>query len=197
MLNYKNFLNMSNSESLQGPPRIRAWFSEVHFYVWFAFVSIAYISDELDRVFRLWILVIPLVAIPALIAITTFLIGLIANIWTRRWERLVSVIAAPVLTVGLLAASIHYQINTDWIRFQVTQAYYMSLARQLPGPSPRYHEWYWGDTGGAATANIFYNLVYDETDKPLDRPTKPGQEAATFSARSYGNHFFLVTELFQ
>lgn len=197
MLDENNFLNMSNSESLQDPPQIRTWFSEVHFYVWFAFVSIFYISDELDRVFRLYIFMIPLVAIPALIAITTSLIGFIANIWTRRWERLVSVIAAPVLAVGLFAASIHYQINTDWIRFQVTQAYYTSLARKLPGPSPRYHEWYWGGTGGAATANIFYFLVYDETDKPLDRPTKAGQEAATFSARSYGNHFFLVTELFQ
>jgi hypothetical protein len=188
---------MSDAESPQDPPRNRAWFSGVHFIVWFAFVTIFFISDELDRVFRLWILVIPLVAIPALIAVTTSLTGLIANTWARRWERLVSVIGAPLLTVGLLAASIHFHINTGWIRFQVTQAYYMNPARQLPGPSPRYHEWPWGDTGGAATANTFYHLVYDETDKPVDRPTKRGQEAATFSARSYGNHFFLVTERYQ
>jgi hypothetical protein len=98
----QNLLNMSNSESLQGPTRIRTWFSGAHFFAWFVFVTTVYISDELNRVFKLWFLVVPLVAIPALIAITTSLFGLVATIWARRSDRLVSVVGAPVLTVGFL-----------------------------------------------------------------------------------------------
>ncbi|MGF7189303.1 hypothetical protein JOE11_002339 [Robbsia andropogonis] len=173
------------------------WLSTIHFSVWFAFAAIFYLSNEFDRMFGLSILVIPLVATPGLIAITTSLIGLIANVGARSWKKLVSVVGAPVLALSLLTALIHYRIDFDWLRFQATQAHYSRLARQLPGPSPRYHKWSWGSVGGAAVANIFYTLVYDETDRPLDRPTSSGQERATFSSRSYGNHFFLVTELYQ
>ncbi len=90
-----------------------------------------------------------------MIAITTSLIELVANSRTRSWKKLASVIVAPILTVGLLAASIHYQMNFDRVRFQITQVYYMRIAQQLPGPSPRNYQWDWGDTGGAAFANIF------------------------------------------
>lgn len=168
-----------------------------HFCVWLVFGTIFYLGPELDRLFGLYFLLVPLLAIPALIASATFVIGLVANLWARRWRRLVSVVAAPVITIGLLAASIHYQIDPSWIHFQLKRHPYTELARNLPGPSPKYHEWSWGGTGGAASANIFYSLVYDETDNPLNRPEQPGHQGATSSAQPYGDHFFLVTEIFQ
>lgn len=188
---------MTNSETGQHQSRNPEWLASSHFYVWLTTGAIFYLSDQLDRLFGLWILLIPLLAIPALIAISTFVVGLVANVWARRWPRLVSVITAPIVTVGLLAASIYYQINPDWIRFQLSRGYYTELVRNLPGPSPKYHEWNWGDTGGAVGVNIFYSLVYDETDKPLDRPVKLEHEGATGTARPYGHHFFLITEIFQ
>ncbi|TVT79543.1 hypothetical protein [Pseudomonas sp. H3(2019)] len=190
-------MNIIESKIGQIPSRKQDWFAVGHFCVWLVFGTIFYLGDELDRLFGLWLLLIPLLAIPALIASGTFAIGLVANLWARRWRRLVSVVAAPVVTIGLLAASIHYQINPDWIHFQLTRDHYTELARNLPGPSPKYHEWSWGGTGGAVGPNIFYGLVYDETDKPLNRPEEPGHKGVTSSARPYGRHFFLITEIFQ
>jgi hypothetical protein len=150
---------MANSETWKRPSRKRDWFAVGHFYVWLAFDAIFYVSDELDRMLGLWLLLIPLLAIPALIAVGTYVAGLVANVWARRWRRSVSVIATPIVMIGLLGASIHYQINPDWIRFQLTHGYSARLAHNLPGPSPKNHEWYWGRIGGAATANIFYSLM--------------------------------------
>lgn len=177
--------------------RKRDWFSGGHFCVWLVFGAIFYVSDELDRLLGLWLLLVPLIVVPGLAALGTFVVGLTANMWRRRWWQLVSVIAAPSLTIGLLAASISYQINTDWIRFQLTRSYYMKMVKRLPGPSPKFQAWAWGDTGGAGAVNIFHTLVYDETDRPLERPVLAGHEGATSTARPYGHHFFLVTDIQQ
>jgi hypothetical protein len=175
----------------------QAWFSPVHFCVWLGTAVIIFVSDELDRWLHLWIFLLPIVVIPVLVAIGCFVGGVIANVWARRWTRLFSVVAAPLLAIGLLLASRQTGINPDWIRFQLTRGHYADLARHLPGPSPRFAEWSWGGTGGATGANIFYLLVYDEADKPLDRLETPGRERAEWSVRPYGHHFFLVTELYQ
>lgn len=189
---------MSNAiEKDPSPAPKSGWFAAGHYFVWFGAAAIVYISDELDRVFKLWILLIPLLAIPALVALCTFVGGVIVNVWTRQWRRLIPVLAAPILAIGLLTTALRSGINADWIRFHLTRFHYAELARNLPGPSPKYGEWSWGETGGAMAPNIFYSLVYDETDKPLDRPVKPGHEGAELSAQSYGHHFFLVTELYQ
>jgi hypothetical protein len=190
-------LNMAESKTAHRPSRKRDWFAVSHFCGWLAFATIFYLGDELDRLLGLWLFLIPLLAIPALIALGTFALGLVANLRARQWRRLFSIVAAPVVTIGLLAASIYSQINPDWIRFQLTRGLYAELARNLPGPSPKHHEWSWGGTGGAVSANIFYSLAYDQTDKPLDRPPERGHEGATSSARPYGHHFFLITEIFQ
>jgi|SRR5471030_838839 len=142
-------LKKANGELAQSLSRKREWFSAGHFCVWLVFGAILYVGDELDRLFGLWLLLVPLIAIPGLIALVTFVMGLIANLWVRRWWRLVSVIAAPALMIGLLAASIRYQFNADWVHFQLTRGYYMRIASTLPDPSPKYHAWDWGETGGA------------------------------------------------
>lgn len=181
------------------PPRSNKneWFIASHFYIWIGAGAIFYLSDELDRLFNLWLLVVPLVGIPMLVAIGTFLWGLTTDLWARRWKRLLSVIAAPLIVVGLLAAARQHQINPDWFRFQLNRSRYAELARELPGPSPKYGQWNWGGTGGAATANSFYTLVYDETDHPIDHMKQRGHTGADLYARPYGHHFFLITELYQ
>jgi hypothetical protein len=195
-------MNEEQAEEATGePPRAlpkrRQWFSIGHFCVWLIFGAIFYVGDELDRLFSLWLLLVPVIAIPALIALLTFVIGLAANLWTRRWWRLISVVAAPTLTIGLLAASIRYQFNADWVHFQLTRGYYMQVVSTLPETSPKYHQWNWGETGGAIGPNIIYTLVYDETDTPLDHPRNPGSEGGVSTARPYGHHFYLITDTFQ
>ncbi|RKP43402.1 hypothetical protein [Trinickia fusca] len=172
---------MENNKLENGRSGRYGWFSATHFGVWLPAVAMFDVGDQLDRLFGLWILLIPVVAVPALIAVVTFFTGLIANIGRRRWSRLISVVAAPA------------KINPDWVRFQLTRGHYAKLVHDLPGPSPKHAKWNWGETGGATGAQIFYQLVYDEADKPLDRECN----GSDCSARPYGHHFFLVTDIYQ
>ncbi|NWD67258.1 hypothetical protein HX870_06560 [Pseudomonas gingeri] len=181
----------------QHPSRTTDGFAVGHFCVWLLFGIVFYLGGELDRLFGLWLLLVPLLGLPALIASVAFAMGLVANLRARRWRRLASVIAAPVVTVGWLAASGYFQVTPDWIHFQLTRDHYEELARSVPGPSPKYQEWSWGGSGGASGPNTFYRLVYDETDKPLTRSEEPEHQGGRASARAYGEHFFLVTEVFQ
>ncbi|WP_428556587.1 hypothetical protein [Pseudomonas edaphica] len=190
-------MNQTSTEADQSPVSTAGWLRPAHFYVWLTAGAVFYFGDELDRVYGLWLLMIPLLGVPALIAMGTFIVGLIASLWYRLWGRLLSVMGAPALTIGLLVAFAHYEINPDWIRFQLTSGHYAELARNLPGPSPKYGKWDWGETGGATGPNFFYNLVYDETDKPLDRPEMAEQKGWTYSVHPYGRHFFLITALYQ
>lgn len=102
-----------------------------------------------------------------------------------------------MIVIELLAAARQHQINPDWFRFQLNRSHYAGLARELPGPSPKYGQWNWGGTGGAAAANSFYTLVYDETGHPIDHMKQRGHTGAELHARPYGHHFFLITELYQ
>lgn len=172
-------------------------FSFFHLYAWLGLGLLVYLSDEINRLLALWILLVPLLVIPAVTLACMFVGGFIRNLWLRRWRSLVSVLVAPVVTAILFGGLVRYQLTPDWFRFQLTRPYYAWRVHNLPGPSPRYHEWYWGETGGVATANIFYKLVYDETDKPLDRSAPGGQEGAEYTVRSVGNHFFLVAQIYQ
>jgi len=190
-------LNRAERKIRQIPPKKRDGFAVGHFCVWLVFGTIFYLGHELDRIFGLYLFLVPMLLIPALIASGAFVIGLVANLWARRWRRLMSVVAAPVVTIGLLAASTYYQISPEWIHFQLARSHYMELVRNLPGPSPKYQEWDWGETGGAGSANIFHSLVYDETDNPLHRPEQSVHNEATSSVRPCGDHFFLVTDTFQ
>ncbi|WP_017902114.1 hypothetical protein [Pseudomonas asplenii] len=170
-------------------------FTVRHLGDWLVFCLILYISSELDRLLGLWLLLIPLLTAPALIASCSFVVGFVANLWKRRWKRLVSVVVAPVITVGLLAASFHYGVDAGWVSFQLKRHIYMEMVRSLPQSSAKYHEWSWGSTGGDIGTNVTYTLVYDETDKPLTQPKNDRQWQETASVQPYGHHFFLVTEL--
>jgi hypothetical protein len=112
-------------------------------------------------------------------------------------ERLFSVVGAPALIIGLLIVSVDGKFDFDWFRFQLTQAHYRNQVAQLAVPSPKFDSWSWGSTGGGIGSGEYHALVYDATDQPLGRPLIATGPGATYSARSYGDHFYLVTELLQ
>lgn len=172
-------------------------FSIFHLNAWLGLGLLLYLSDELDRLLTLGILLVPVLILPAATVACIFLVGLIRHLWRRQWRSLLSVLVAPIVTAIQFGGLIRFQFAPDWFRFQFARPYYAWQARNLSGPSPRYHECNWGGTGGVAAANIFFKLVYDETDRTLERPTTGGQEGATYTVRSLGNHFFLVTQIFQ
>ena len=169
-----------------------------YFAIWFALGTLIYLADEIERIsgglgflFGLVLLLILLMVAPL-----AFLVGIFDCIWTHRWSRLAPIIGVPLLMYGFVAGAFRYQVDPDWIWFQVARPYYVEQAKNLAGPSPKYHQWYWGQTGGAGIANAFYFLVYDESDSPLAHREPPEWKNATGHARPYGHHFYLVSQTF-
>ncbi|MEK9136030.1 MAG: hypothetical protein AAB393_02810 [Bacteroidota bacterium] len=86
--------------------------------------------------------------------------------------------------------------DSHWVRFQFNKPSYEETVQALEGTHPRYHSWSWGSTGGAAAANIFHSLVYDESDRVAHRDGEKVEGGIT-SVRTFGNHFYLVTLIYQ
>ena len=186
------------------------------------------LGDDLDRIFHLYVFVIPVIGVPALVWTLVLVGALFGNALRRRWRRVISVVGAPVVGWSLFALLIHKGITTDWIRFEFGKSEYMREVSKTPvlRGSPRIVAWDWGDTGGVAVANVFYTLVYDDSDQIISSPSSWSSgwmrsadraahgngfysvihpEAFTSDARTYfknlyvkhlEGHFFIVTQVF-
>jgi hypothetical protein len=65
----------------------------------------------------------------------------------------------------------------DWLHIKITHAPYHREVARGAGP------------------NIFYTLFYAEDDRPLDMPTPMERTAQPTDVRTFGDHFFLVTQV--
>jgi hypothetical protein len=146
---------------------------------------------------------------------------LIANAIKRRWRRVISIVAAPVAAYYFLVALGALGIDPHRIRFELSRAHYQDQVSRLPETGePRFKIFDWGSTGGAAVVNIFYTLIYDESDEiGLPREERsadwnrranalfPGSQMCSIlhpdpsrhfvNIRKMGAHFYLVTETYQ
>jgi hypothetical protein len=167
-----------------------------HLILQLAFAGLLFFSDELDRRLNLYLLLVPLLLIPALVVVIVWLTSVIKNIIRKRWRRLASAVIAPVIIYCLMASLSHWQIDADWVRFQANHRHYEISVESLKGPHPRHVTWDWGHTGGAAVVCIDYELHYDESDlTKLRDGERKGDDFIT--VRDFGNHFYLVTTLYQ
>jgi hypothetical protein len=169
-------------------------FSLFHFYIWLAFCTLVYFSDQLDRSLQLSYLFIPLLLIPAAIVLVIWLIGFSKSLWNRRWQALAAVVFAPVLTVSLFGTLLRFNIDPDWIHFQLTRSVYLSEVRESPGQPPKHRRWNWGDTGSAPGTTIANTLVFDEADKPLQGEAYVEERDVSTHVRPMGDHFYLITQ---
>ncbi|WP_321926899.1 hypothetical protein [Paraburkholderia guartelaensis] len=169
-------------------------FAHGHLVAWFLFSLLFYFSDQLDRSFRLYLLVIPLMALPAISLVIVWVFALASSIWRQRWRYLTTVALSPLLVFGtvLLMRSVY---DSDWLRFQSFRSRYEQAAQDLHQRGGSYREWNWGDTGGVAVANIFHKLVYDESSRTASSAFSSDQHS--LDVRPLGEHFYLVTEIYQ
>lgn len=165
-----------------------------HFYIWMAFGALIYCSDELDRLFGLSYFLIPTVLIPAVIAVTVCLTGILKNFRNRHWRALAAAILAPLVAIGVFATLLKLRIDPDWIHFQFARATYLRQVRESTAAAPKHLQWNWGETGSATGPNIFYTLVFDEADKPLSKLESIVQ-GPHLDVRPLGDHFYLITEI--
>ena len=178
-------------------PRHRAigFFSPLHILLQAAIAILFFVADELDRIFNLWFLLVPIIGIPVIVVGITWIVDVIRSTIRMQWAKLASVVLAPLIVWPLLVLLLHIGIDSHWVRFQTNKRDYEETIRSIESPHPIHHSWNWGTTGGAAAANIFYSLVYDETDQINLKNGEKREGGVTF-VRSYGDHFYLVTQLY-
>jgi hypothetical protein len=147
----------------------------IAYFVWIVLVCLLFASGkDLDRIFHLWLALVPLLLLPALAVTICWIVALVRNIRLRRWRRVASVLAAPIAAYVVFAAARAAGVNSEWIRFEIGKHYYFDQIAALPPTGElRFKIFEWGETGGAGVANSIYTLIYDESDEislpPADR----------------------------
>lgn len=181
------------------PPQPGGWrnfFSPFHIALQLLVAALVFSAHELDRIFNLWFALVPLIGIPAITVAAIWVVSLIRSLIFRRWVRLASVAIAPLLVWPLLILLLRTGFDAQWVRFRINKVSYDETVRALEETHPIYHTWDWGSTGGAAAANIFHSLVYDESDRVTLRNGEMAEGGIT-SIRAFGDHFYLVTVIYQ
>ncbi len=102
-----------------------------------------------------------IVWVATLIAIAS---SICINLALRRWRRLVSLLAAPLLLLVLLRILAAAGITPDSVRFALTKQTYLAEIERtdLPGGEQQFRTFAWDDTFQAKT---YSTLVYDESDE--------------------------------
>jgi hypothetical protein len=170
--------------------------SPLHLLLQTALALIFFVSGELDRIFNLSFALVPVLGIPAITICVAWIIGIIRSLRQRDWRRTTSVAIVPLIVWPLLIFMLRAGFDAHWARFQINKRSYETSVRALHGSSPAYHSWDWGSTGGAAAVNIFYALVYDESDQ-ISSKADEASKNPTKVVRNLGGHFYLVTDIYQ
>jgi hypothetical protein len=185
-----------------------------------AFLLLLGVSHDLDRIFKLWLLLVPIIALPALVWAATMLIGLAVNAFKRRWRRVISILAAPIIALAFFSVLARLGLTDDRIRFELGKSDYQAQVDALPASDDgiRIKTWDWGETGGAGVPNFFWTLVYDDSDQIALPPSswsaqwveKTGQVGSSLYSvvhqaddkshsvrvRHVVGHFYVVEELY-
>jgi hypothetical protein len=186
------------------------------YFAWVALIFLLFASGhDLDRIFNLYLLLVPLIFIPAIAVLVYWTIALIWNAVLRRWRRVFSVLVAPVAAYLLFVGADAAGVNSARIRFEIGRHHYLDQIAKLPQTDePHFKSFDWGQTGGAGVPNIFHTLVYDESDEILlpsqersaawrDRANRqcPGmcsilrpESGVSIIVKKIVGHFYLVTE---
>jgi hypothetical protein len=177
-------------------------------------------GHDLDRIFGLSLLLVPLILIPTFVVGLIWLAALFRNAVARRWRRVASIVTAPPLAFALLSGLGAAGVNPESIRFAFGRPSYVAQIANLPkSGEPRFKLFDWGDTGGAGVAQIFHTLIYDESDEialSADQRSAswrsrmgrfcPGSQMCSIlepktdrygvQVRKMDDHFYLMTETF-
>jgi cytochrome c oxidase subunit IV len=132
-----------------------------------AFFLLVSVSTDIDRIFKLYVLLVPILVVPALILAATLVISLGVNVFRRRWRRSVSIVVAPIIAVLFFHLLGWLGLDREAIRLKLWKSSYLAEVDAIPATDGhlRLKSWDWGSTGGVAVPNIFWKLVYDESDQ--------------------------------
>ena len=173
-------------------------------------------SNQLDRFLNLYLLVVPLVLLPAIVVVIALLASLVLNLVKLRWRRVLSVLVGPSVAFAIFVFADHQGLDADRIRFELTKSSYVkqTAQRSREGGEPLLAKFDWGEIGGAGAANLFYTLVFDESDElalPEEQRSEQWKQRVNakmpslmrkveghhVDVRRMEGHFYLVTEIYQ
>jgi hypothetical protein len=128
---------------------------------------LAWAGNDLDRIFNLYLLLVPIVGLPVLILAASLVISLAVSVFRQRWRRAISIIVAPIVAGSFFVLLGWLGITTELIRLELGKSSYLAQIDALPATDggPRLKSWDWGQTGGAGVVNDFWTLVYDDSDQ--------------------------------
>jgi len=187
------------------------------YFIWVMLVGLLFaLGRDLDRIFNLWLVLVPVLFVPALAVAAYCTVALIRNLWLRRWRSVASILMAPIAAYLIFAGVRAAGISSELIRFEIGKHYYIAQIEKLPQTGdPRLATFDWGQTGGAGVPNFIYTLVFDESDEIIrapaqrspawhDRANRQCQGTPlcsllnppdfTITVRKLDGHFYLVTE---
>jgi hypothetical protein len=161
------------------------------------FLAVLLVSaDEIDRIFNLWLALVPIIGIPALIICITWVVAIFRRLIHSQRPSLFSILFAPLIVWLPFIILLRAGINPDWIRFQINRGTYENEVELSKEVRPRYKSWNFGATGGVAVVNVSRYIIFDESDKVM---LKSGQkeDGGTISVRKMSSHFYLFTVMYQ
>ena len=154
------------------------------YFAWVVVIFLLFASAaDLDRIFNLYLWLVPLVYIPALAVLVGWTAALIRNVTLRSWRRVISVLVAPVAAWALFVMADAAGVNAQRIRLEIgRRAYLDEIAKLAPCDEPRLKLFDWGQSGGAGVNSLIDTLVYDESDE-VSLPAKERSAAWRDRAR--------------
>jgi amino acid transporter len=186
-----------------------------YFFLCLGYFMLFVFSQELDRIFNLYLFLVPLLLLPFGLLLLTIIWGILRNLVRRHWRRAFCATIAPFAAAAPLLICYQLGITPTWLRFQFSLAHYeRELATiNTADNALRLRAFAWGETGGVAVANVFYTLVFDESGEillPAERRSAAWLERAnqtqlhsflqgtsTTDVKSMGRHWYVVTEIYQ
>lgn len=178
------------------------------------------VAHELDRLFNLYLMLVPIVLLPLLVCGIAVICSISTNLNRHRPRQAASAFAAPIIATTFYALSAPV-LSLDRINFALSRRTYEAEIARITREdgAPLFKTWKWGETGGAGVANIFETLIFDESDEialsPLQHSAKwknrvaekcPGRtcwivfwpplDGYSNTVIALGRHFYLVREIY-
>jgi hypothetical protein len=169
-------------------------------------------------------MLVPIALIPALFLLVFLAFSLLNNAIRGRSRGAISVMVTPIFAGSVFLFVGHLGISVDLVYFEILKPLYLRQVDEMPPTTSKHRMkiWDWGETGGAAVVNIFYTLIYDDSDQIQLPPTLRSKDwviRATQAANGSGfysvihpedfgsgenisvehldGHFYLIEEIFQ
>jgi len=166
-------------------------FSPFHFLLQLALVTLFFVNSVFGNVVNLGLFLIT-------IAIgLVWIVSVAVSLRQAKWRRLASAVVAPFIIFLLITSLSHWRIDPLWARFELNKRGYEETVSSIEGPHPHRFSWKWSSLeSGPLSATTFDILVFDESDEVMRKAGKTEEGGVSF-VRSFGNHFYLVTTIYQ